>query len=378
MPAAGDRGGARAVSGFESPATPAAYKYDLAVFIGRFRFLHKGHLSVMRRALVLSQHLVVLVGSCRQPRTLRNPLTFDEVRENILGALDAAVRRRVLVYPLVDLYDDARWSREVEAAVQGAIGSLGMEAGRARVALIGHAKDRSSYYLQMFPQWASEDVPGYDGLSATPIREAYFADAAAALAQWGPQLPANVAGFLCEFATTKAYEDVAAEAAYLREYRASWAAAPYPPTFVTADAVVIAKGHVLLVQRREHPGRGLLALPGGFIGERERIRAAMRRELEEETGLGGIDAFVQAVEVFDHPYRSARGRTITHAFLVVLPDESGLPEVKGGDDAVRAFWQPIAELEPEKMIDDHCMIIRTMVARVCASEGPTGGPRAGA
>ncbi|HEV2678592.1 MAG TPA: bifunctional nicotinamide-nucleotide adenylyltransferase/Nudix hydroxylase [Aliidongia sp.] len=342
---------------------PVSFRYDFMVFIGRFRFFQNGHLAVMRRALQLGQQLVILVGSARQARSLRNPLTFDEVRDNILGAFDEAERARISVLPLIDRYNDVEWVADVQAAVTG----VACPSHPApRLCLIGHAKDQSSYYLRMFPQWASEPVPNHEGLSATPMREDYLADAETGLAKWGPHMPPNVVRFLRGFARTEAYANLAEEAAFIADYKRKWAAAPYPPTFVTTDAVLVQSGHILLIERRNNPGKGLLALPGGFVDQHERIKDAMIRELREETRLkvptGFLEGSVKATQVFDYPYRSARGRTISHAFLIVLTgDKSGLPKVRGSDDARRAVWMPIGDLEPERMFEDHWHIIRTML-----------------
>jgi bifunctional NMN adenylyltransferase/nudix hydrolase len=70
--------------------------------------------------------------------------------------------------------------------------------------------------------------------------------------------------------------------------------------------------------------------------------------------------------VFDHPGRSLRGRTITHAFLFDLDradKKPGLPRVKGADDAVEAKWIPIAELlkMSDQIFEDHLSIIRTVL-----------------
>ena len=68
------------------------------------------------------------------------------------------------------------------------------------------------------------------------------------------------------------------------EFRAKWSGTPYPPMFVTADAVVIHRGKILLIRRAGMPGRGRLALPGGYVEHSELIQDAAVRELIEEAG----------------------------------------------------------------------------------------------
>lgn len=348
----------------------SASDFDFLVFVGRFRPLHLGHFTVMKRALSLGRHLIVLVGSSRQARSHRNPFRFEEVRSCIEGAFTPEECGRITVLPLIDRYNDLEWIRDVQAAVHGVVVQHHRPADGSppRVGLIGHSKDHSSYYLRMFPQWGAVECANVRGISATPIRDAYFADPAAALEEWKEALPANVAAFLAEFARTDEYKRLAEESAYIAKYKAGWANAPYPPTFLTADAVVVLSGHVLLVERRGLPGRGLLALPGGFVGQHERIRDAMIRELREETKLkipaGFLEGGIRASQIFDHPYRSTRGRTVTQAFLIQLkPTDEGFPKVRGGDDARSARWMPIADIDPERMFEDHFHIIQTLIAQ---------------
>ena len=144
----------------------------------------------------------------------------------------------------------------------------------------------------------------------------------------------------------------------LRRYREAWACAPYPPVFVTVDAVVRCAGHVLLVRRGQAPGKGLYAVPGGFIEQRETAYQSAVRELREETTLGLLEMSLRqqlkAVAVFDHPDRSQRGRTITHAHYFDL-GERPLPEVRAGDDAAAAEWVPVGDLLEleDQFLDDH-------------------------
>ena len=64
--------------------------------------------------------------------------------------------------------------------------------------------------------------------------------------------------------------------------------------------------------------------------------------------------------VFDNPYRSQRGRTITHAFLFQCPDRKPLFKVKGGDDAAHADWYRLGDLDPRDFFEDHWFILGEM------------------
>ena len=69
----------------------------------------------------------------------------------------------------------------------------------------------------------------------------------------------------------------------------------YPHPAVTVDAVVFgyddADQKVLLIQRDGAPYRGRWALPGGFVNINEGLEDAVRRELEEETGITRLFVF---------------------------------------------------------------------------------------
>src|SRR5690606_35682809 len=166
--------------------------------------------------------------------------------------------------------------------------------------------------------------------------------------------------FLCWFADHEraAYAALCREWCTLRDYRASWATAPYPPVLVTVDALVTALDHVLLMRRAADPGAGSLALPGGFLEQRESLRVSALRELREETGLViAPTATAQRMEVFDHPDRSARGRVVSAVFHFGLTGAP--PTVVGGDDAAEALWVPISQLRDleAQFFDDHFHVL---------------------
>jgi 8-oxo-dGTP diphosphatase len=59
----------------------------------------------------------------------------------------------------------------------------------------------------------------------------------------------------------------------------------YDHSSVTACALVVRNGCLLLARRAQDPYAGHWDLPGGFVGAGEHPHDALRRELREETGL---------------------------------------------------------------------------------------------
>lgn len=353
--------------------------YDFAVFIGRFQPLHIGHQHVIDGALSQAQTVILLIGSSDAARSIRNPFTFDERRHMLeLVYRHEIATGRIVIVPINDrAYNDAAWIAQVQQAVDETILELGNRGpvrlnGTAdfKVALAGYGKDGSSYYLNLFPQWESINVQAQFGtLNSTEIRGALF--------QRLPNIPTfgmspAVLDWLRSFVVTEEFSRLVGEREYIDAYRASWKGAPYPPVFVTADAIALQSGHVLLVRRGQHPGKGLLAIPGGFLDQRETLRAAAVRELKEETRIADhkgelppamLESFIddKATRVFDAPNRSARGRVVTHAFLFRCPDRRKLFRVRGDDDAAAAGWHRLGELTPSQFFEDHFAVLEEMI-----------------
>lgn len=345
------------------------YKYDTLVFIGRFQPFHIGHEQVIRTALTLADNVIVLIGSANQPRTIKNPWTYLErvgmIADGLnLSRMDAG---RVTYAPLPDAsYNDQKWAANVQAVVDSStVHARGVLYKPLKIGIIGHAKDSSSYYLKMFPQWETVEHEMNEVISATDLRGIMFEGKNIRFIQG--LLPPAVFDYVSKWRTTLEFAVLLEEYIHIQKYKEAWKAAPYAPTFVTTDAVVVQSGHILLIQRRAAPGKGLLALPGGFLNQEEYLVDGMLRELREETKLKVpapvLKGSIVNTRVFDKPDRSLRGRTITHAFLIQLPPGE-LPSVKGGDDAAKAMWVPISDIKEENMFEDHYAVIQHMLGSV--------------
>jgi bifunctional NMN adenylyltransferase/nudix hydrolase len=332
-------------------------KYDTLVFILRGQPFHNAHLEIIKRATALTDQIVVIVGSSKQPRTYKNPFTFEERRAMIKSAT-AGLALSVYVEPNTDtIYNDQAWAVRVQGIV-----SKYRVLGGAGVGIIGHKKDESSFYLDMFPQWGYIDVEEIEPLSAVNIRDLYFKESVNYNFLKGV-IPQSTYDFLLDFAHTDEYRQIINERDFIEVYKRQYASLKYPPIFSTADAVVICSGHVLMIRRRAEPGKGLWALPGGYVNAAtdRSVEDAMLRELREETlikvPVPVLRGSIVRSKVFDAIDRSPRGRIITHAFHIQLADGE-LPKVKGNDDAEKARWVPIAEVKSEECFEDHYEILQ--------------------
>lgn len=335
--------------------------YDVLAFIGRFQPFHYGHKAVIDLALTKAKKVAIVIGSDQQPRTARNPFTTQE-RIDMISACypDEVADGRIYFAPQVDHpYNMDRWIGGIQSSVMS-IAQKPFNPDPVTIGLIGHSKDASSFYLKSFPTWGSVEVPNYKGLNATDIRKGFFDETGKI-----KDLPVPVIDAMRDFQRTKAYNEVKEEFDYIQRYKSEWSLAPYPPTFFTADAVVIQSGHVLLVKRKLAPGKGLWALPGGFVDQYETARESAVRELKEETRIAvaqaTLDRCITSWRTFEDPYRSQRGRTITTAFRIELRPDNSLPKIKGSDDAEKACWVPLSNLSREVMFEDHFDILETMV-----------------
>lgn len=356
--------------------------YKLAVFTGRFQPIHNSHLITIRQGLELADRVLIIIGSSHAASNTKNPFSYEQRIEIIKLSLTSEENAKISFEPVRDyFYNELNWVTEVQNAVSK------HSEKHDPIALIGHYKDSSSYYLNLFPQWDFHAVQGAEIMNSTDIRKQLFdPQDLTADNSWGDKKLSGgfkgsfVLGFdsimahdavnwlLENFIGTEKHFSLIREYQFIKAYKKLWESAPFPPTFVTTDAVVVKSGHILLIRRKFEPGKGLYALPGGFIKQTETIEASCLRELREETRIdihkNILYSSIKEMKVFDHPNRSSRGRTVSHGYLIDL-GKGELPEVKASDDASGAMWVSLYDLGKleNQFFEDHLAIIQYFISR---------------
>ncbi len=341
--------------------------FDYLIIFGRFQPPHLGHMRAVEEGLRRADRLIVLCQGIDLPRSTQRPWTFEERVEMFKVSLPPHAAPRVRFLAAADNpYRPREWAASIVGIVDSALQTDGRVLSSARIGVLGTRFDDRERIRRLFPRWQWVDVEPLRDCKGAALREAVLCrtdPGGLELDQWLSPAASEV---LRATTVAPAFTDLRAEFEASEAFRAAWAAAPWPPVFVTVDAVVVACGHVLLVERAHRPGKGLWALPGGFLDSQETLAAAALQELREETSIEVDESTLRQAtrrsEVFDDPARSARGRTITHAYLIELGDLGELPRVEGADDARAARWFPLEDVPRSRLFEDHYAILQAMLS----------------
>jgi 8-oxo-dGTP diphosphatase len=144
----------------------------------------------------------------------------------------------------------------------------------------------------------------------------------------------------------------------------------YPRAMTTVDGVVFGFTgdalKILLIKRNETDDDGepnvfggCWALPGGFVNMGEDLDDAVRRELEEETGVRGL--FLEQLYTFGKPDRDPRGRVISIAYYALV--KASDINLKHGSDADDARWFNVRRI-PKPLAFDHDEIVKVGLSRL--------------
>ncbi len=117
----------------------------------------------------------------------------------------------------------------------------------------------------------------------------------------------------------------------------------YPEQPLVGVGVLIRRGDsILLVKRRNEPGKGLWSIPGGVLELGETLEAAAKREAKEETGVEiTVDSLL---DVYNLIKNDEAGRIRYHYVLINYLAHYVEGELKLNDESSDIKWVKLDEL----------------------------------
>lgn len=104
------------------------------------------------------------------------------------------------------------------------------------------------------------------------------------------------------------------------QFLAAYDASEFPHPSLSVDVALVTTGpaglQAVFVRRSEHPSRGRLALPGGFVDMRESLDEAAARVLVQKAGLSGV--YLEQLYTFGDPGRDPRTRVVSVAYFALV------------------------------------------------------------
>lgn len=365
--------------------------YNIGIFVGRMSLPMEHHFDAIRYSLRKGlDRVVIVLGSPYQYPDVKNPFTLRERIDMIQTRIhkDLELRGRVVVTYAEDSKSEMWWRDNVRNAVdyqRDLIALSQPEDTKFQYFICACNKDKSSYWNTAFKGYNHIDIPiifkDDKPISATSLRGhiigAVDADEAyeqLQLAIDSGKIDVDVAGIIDQIL----FSEPQGSERFIRlnnEYKAyerelqKFESYPYRDCLhhCCSDSLVVCDGHVLLVQRANHPSIGAWAMAGGHKENGETFEDCAIRELKEEINLRlSSDTLRRAIrdrKVFDEAGRDPvfDKPTVVHYTEIERDPDGRLPRANGKDETLCAEWKTIQWIENNKhlIFADHYEIMRT-------------------
>jgi len=338
-------------------------KENAGIFILRGQIIHNGHMEIIKQCLKENHFSIFILGSSFSPRTVKNPFNYYERFELLKLAIEEETDRKFgidyTIKPAVDfIYDNYKWVENIKNIVDNSLNDFIIYEKK----IYGHFKDSSSFYLNLFPEYKLVEVENYKGINSTDLREKFFnIETIDEIKDFIPKSNMDFLKKLRRHLVDINY--VIEEKKWLDEYKESFYGKQL--NSIASDALIFCNNKILLINRKNYPGKHLWAIPGGFKNSNETCLEALIREVKEETSISLSEDYlishITKREIFDNPNRSIRGSVISIAYLIDCNDIESEEKIfcQAQDDALSFKWFNLTEISNsrELLFEDHYEII---------------------
>jgi len=132
--------------------------------------------------------------------------------------------------------------------------------------------------------------------------------------------------------------------------------------FLGVGALIFEGAKILLVERAKEPLKGYWSLPGGILETGEKLEAAIRREVLEETGLEVEPLSI--FEIFERIMPDAGGRPEYHYVLIDYLCRPTGGRLQAASDVSRAEWVAEQNLGQYRLTEGTLAVIERAFAKL--------------
>ena len=132
--------------------------------------------------------------------------------------------------------------------------------------------------------------------------------------------------------------------------------------FLGVGALIFEDAKILLVERAKEPLKGYWSLPGGVLESGEKLEAAIRREVREETGLE-VEP-LSMFEIFERIMPDAGGRPEYHYVLIDYVCRPTGGQLQAASDVSRAVWVAKENLGEYRLTEGTLEVIERAFAKL--------------
>ena len=132
--------------------------------------------------------------------------------------------------------------------------------------------------------------------------------------------------------------------------------------FLGVGALIFDDKKILLVERGKEPLKGYWSLPGGILESGEKLEAAIRREVREETGLE-IEP-LSVFEIFERIMPDAGGRPEYHYVLIDYVCRPSGGHLQAASDVSSAVWVAKENLAEYRLTEGTLEVIERAFAKL--------------
>ena len=132
--------------------------------------------------------------------------------------------------------------------------------------------------------------------------------------------------------------------------------------FLGVGALIFEGAKILLVERAKEPLKGYWSLPGGVLETGEKLEAAIRREVLEETGLEVEPLSI--FEIFERIVPDASGRPEYHYVLIDYLCRPTGGRLQAATDVSQAVWVAEQNLGQYRLTEGTLAVIERAFAKL--------------